>query len=328
MSTVTSEVAVRTFTVNTKSGAKSVTSPFTDQEAIQKIAQLKHNNFAKDLVYKYHRGGLSHAQLAWTHVLAVEGEQPKLSTSVGSMSELVKLLKQAQTKLTWPKVRLIANGVEYLLRVAGERSKSPGWVTVSTTSKDYCGKVSPSGEFYPVGNQPGELITALKQFSDNPVAAAKVYAKLTCSCCFCGLALTDDRSTEAGYGPVCAENWNLPWGNGVQGITKEINNTLREMTQPAHIEIVQPIIPTVPYKTIVGDSGPVFYSADKKLFHTESSSIGCPPGKWYKQIVLVSNRTKQEKLFHLTRIEKDNEGDVLFAEYLSENGLELHVYND
>lgn len=31
-------------------------------------------------------------------------------------------------------------------------------------------------------------------------------------CCFCGAALTDDRSLLAGYGPVCAQRWGLPWG--------------------------------------------------------------------------------------------------------------------
>jgi Family of unknown function (DUF6011) len=34
-------------------------------------------------------------------------------------------------------------------------------------------------------------------------------------CVFCGLSLSDDkanRSVEVGYGPVCAEKYNLPWG--------------------------------------------------------------------------------------------------------------------
>lgn len=32
-------------------------------------------------------------------------------------------------------------------------------------------------------------------------------------CCFCGHLLTDERSTSAGYGPVCADHWGLPWGD-------------------------------------------------------------------------------------------------------------------
>jgi len=32
------------------------------------------------------------------------------------------------------------------------------------------------------------------------------------SCCFCGKELTTDASKSAGYGPVCAGKYGLPWG--------------------------------------------------------------------------------------------------------------------
>jgi len=35
---------------------------------------------------------------------------------------------------------------------------------------------------------------------------------ITLRCVFCGRDLTDDRSTAAGYGPVCSAKYNLPWG--------------------------------------------------------------------------------------------------------------------
>lgn len=31
-------------------------------------------------------------------------------------------------------------------------------------------------------------------------------------CVFCSQTLTDERSIEVGYGPICAENHGLPWG--------------------------------------------------------------------------------------------------------------------
>jgi hypothetical protein len=34
----------------------------------------------------------------------------------------------------------------------------------------------------------------------------------TGNCCFCSRPLNDARSTEVGYGPVCADKWELPWG--------------------------------------------------------------------------------------------------------------------
>lgn len=43
-------------------------------------------------------------------------------------------------------------------------------------------------------------------------AEAKAFGLSTERCVFCSLKLTDGRSTEVGYGPVCAENNDLPWG--------------------------------------------------------------------------------------------------------------------
>lgn len=31
-------------------------------------------------------------------------------------------------------------------------------------------------------------------------------------CCFCGQEITTAESLYAGYGPICAEHWGLPWG--------------------------------------------------------------------------------------------------------------------
>ena len=49
----------------------------------------------------------------------------------------------------------------------------------------------------------------------DPVALAeiaKAHAEDHHACMFCGLELTDDPSVAAGYGPVCAEKYGLPWG--------------------------------------------------------------------------------------------------------------------
>lgn len=38
------------------------------------------------------------------------------------------------------------------------------------------------------------------------------FGKLWGSCVFCSRLLTDERSVEVGYGPVCADKNGLPWG--------------------------------------------------------------------------------------------------------------------
>lgn len=50
--------------------------------------------------------------------------------------------------------------------------------------------------------------------SGRPITAEEAahLGHVTSFCCFCSLELTDDRSTDVGYGPVCATKRGLPWG--------------------------------------------------------------------------------------------------------------------
>ena len=41
---------------------------------------------------------------------------------------------------------------------------------------------------------------------------ASAYGKAHGFCMFCSLELTDQRSVDAGYGPTCANKYDLPWG--------------------------------------------------------------------------------------------------------------------
>jgi hypothetical protein len=50
-----------------------------------------------------------------------------------------------------------------------------------------------------------------------PITAdeAAAFGHATGHCVYCARELTDDRSVEVGYGPVCASKHNLPWGETV-----------------------------------------------------------------------------------------------------------------
>ena len=66
-----------------------------------------------------------------------------------------------------------------------------------------------------VKDRPEEDLLAALESSDGKAALAamaKKYGDATHNCCFCGLDLTDERSTSAGYGPICAGKYHLPWG--------------------------------------------------------------------------------------------------------------------
>lgn len=60
-----------------------------------------------------------------------------------------------------------------------------------------------------VGQQPFRFLTSDKKLSTEEAAA---FGKLYHRCVFCTKQLTRQESEDAGYGPDCAEKYNLPWG--------------------------------------------------------------------------------------------------------------------
>ena len=53
---------------------------------------------------------------------------------------------------------------------------------------------------------------ALRGILEAPLQRAVAAGHETGNCCFCGRELTDERSVSAGYGPICAGHYGLPWG--------------------------------------------------------------------------------------------------------------------
>lgn len=51
----------------------------------------------------------------------------------------------------------------------------------------------------------------ISQVIQDPVYFSKVYGQKTGNCCFCGRKLENHISVYHGYGPICADNFGLPW---------------------------------------------------------------------------------------------------------------------
>jgi hypothetical protein len=205
-------------------GKPNVVSPLTDSEA-REVCAAGWSVFGRDLAS---RNRLSAAQLYWLHKIALETKTPKPKASrtvtVGSLSGLVEFLKKAKEHLKYPRIRLAVpqvNGtlvtVNLSLTKVGDIKLTDGDLYVwnerfGREIPKYYGTVSAEGEFRPYGKQPEGMVTMLEAMAENPVQTSKEYGRLTGRCCFCGLKLEDERSTEVGYGPVCADHYELPWG--------------------------------------------------------------------------------------------------------------------
>ncbi len=144
----------------------------------------------------------------------VAPQAPK-AAPVASLRDLVAYMDRASQKLSQPRVKLLYDrSADIQLNVAGKHSQNAGMVYVKVGS-EYAGKVTRDGVFKVVAQFTGEqadIESAIVRFLADPEAAAKAYGKIKGACCFCARELTDERSVRVGYGPECADKYQLPWG--------------------------------------------------------------------------------------------------------------------
>jgi hypothetical protein len=187
-----------------------------------RIEALRSNtsDFAQSLCSQFDsKGFLSDKQMFWVDKLVDEADQPTPSygTVDADMTGIVKLMHDATENLKWPKIRLATKDDKpVVLSVAGPNSKTPGAINVTDGgpygNNTWYGRIQTDGEFQPSRSCNDEVVDLLVNISDHPVEAAAAHGHKTGNCCFCSRQLTDKRSTDVGYGPVCAGNYGLPWG--------------------------------------------------------------------------------------------------------------------
>ncbi len=193
-------------------------------EKIMPLLTGRDLEFAESLVDQHRRRGLSAKQGAWvTRLIDRATMPPKGPAEIGAaFTGVIELLDRAATRLKHPKLLVSVLGQDLRLSIAGANAKVPGSITLTSAGRDgdgnreWFGRVTREGVFEPSGAidaRTGTAITAaLKALAVDPAKAAADYGHLTGVCCFCGLALSDERSTAVGYGPTCAAKWGMPWG--------------------------------------------------------------------------------------------------------------------
>jgi hypothetical protein len=73
-------------------------------------------------------------------------------------------------------------------------------------------------------NVPQDIRAKINQILEAPREQMILNGKEYSNCCFCGKELTTQESLFAGYGPICADNWNLPWGETAEGQITSLGN--------------------------------------------------------------------------------------------------------
>jgi hypothetical protein len=163
---------------------------------------------------------------------------------VGEFAGVIALFEAAKLHLKFPKIRLVCAGTKIVLALNGPRAKNPGAVSICGEgrypNRAYFGRVSPDGSFSPFKLSPvfeAALTALLAKFSADPAGVAKEHGKLTGHCCFCNLVLglgEDKRSVAVGFGPKCAEHYNLKeeWLRGVAAVPMPVEPAAAPVAAP------------------------------------------------------------------------------------------------
>lgn len=180
----------------------------------------KDKGFAKSLIDSSKRNGsLSPKQVYWVQVLldrALGKEKVPEVAQVGNFAGVYALFTKAKQKLKYPKIFLAVGNTPIVLSIAGQKSKVPNVINVAGEGDFYqrawYGRVLEDGSWQKGKSaltDAEKVEELLKSLSRNPSKTAKEYGKLTGRCCFCSKVLSDEKSTAAGYGPICAEHFGL-----------------------------------------------------------------------------------------------------------------------
>ena len=169
-----------------------------------------------DTIKKY--GELSEKQLAAVQkgmAKAKEWEAKKNKPKARiDLTPIREKLAKGKEKLKKPVIRA---GDTFKFTFAPETGKNAGYVYVRHHDQ-YIGKVAENGDFFPYQATP-EQITYLKEFAKDPIKELKTYGRNTGNCGLCGRGLSVKESVKRGYGPICADNYGLPYNH-----TKEKKN--------------------------------------------------------------------------------------------------------
>ena len=152
----------------------------------------------------------------WLHKLS-QPEVKQVAASTFDLSRVNAMFASAKTHLKRPAI-ILSNGKAIVkIAFAGDCSKYAGQITVAapTFGAGFYGRIDQSGNWFPTASCDAETSIMVRDFAANPEAAAAAHGRLTGKCCFCNKGLTDERSTEVGYGPVCAEHFGLQWGSRI-----------------------------------------------------------------------------------------------------------------
>ena len=145
-------------------------------------------------------------------------------------SQIIRLFDKASESLKWPHFTFhLDDGCKIKFKRLSNKTRYPGSIII-TNGKSFghpdqriLGYIHLNGSVI-LNEMPDQLEIQIWLIITDPVEKIAINGMRYNHCCFCGIELTDRRSVEHGYGPICAEKWGLPWDN--VALTVEDENAL------------------------------------------------------------------------------------------------------
>lgn len=190
-------------------------------QAVMPKLGVRDTEFAANLISNFHRWGkLSDKQMHWVKVLTEQVTNPAPApapTETVDLSKIQVLFNLASKSLKRVKVRLqTPDGTPVVFGRAGAASKYAGQIMITDGlpfgQNRFFGRIDVNGAFYASRHVTDQVRDLVMSFADDPAGTAGRYGRLTGGCSFCNHGLKDERSTQVGYGPICAKRFGLAWG--------------------------------------------------------------------------------------------------------------------
>jgi hypothetical protein len=199
---------------------RTVKTCLPDSIAVSLCSLMVDKQFPFDLAKKAEKYPPTDKQRAWMHKYAMDhlypSRQKKRGIDVGEFDRIGEMFSKAGQSLKYPRITFEMDHGTLMLSRAGDRSKYTGAINVTSTGdyreRTWYGRIDKDGTFVRGRDCEDWMVEFIKDFAANPERVATEYGHKSGNCCFCHRALTDERSTEVGFGPVCAKKWSLKWG--------------------------------------------------------------------------------------------------------------------
>jgi len=193
----------------------------------EKLSKLsgRDQSFANSLIGQYRaKNWLSEKQWPYVHSLLAKTNSQSLAVPLFDLrdaSVLFDFFKRGSIHLKWPKLQIYFNNIRIRLHYNKYKNFIGAACYYDNLEIFKAARIIPEQKIIieALENQIiiQNVVEAVRSLTTDLITGGneslKIYGIKTGNCCFCSKELTDHRSVEAGYGPICAERYGLPWGD-------------------------------------------------------------------------------------------------------------------